>query len=122
MTANVTTEVNAFVLKIRKLALERLAYIFSVPASMIESTWQFGEELKASFRSEWRENELDIILDDINYVANSIDKKMIKNGELTIKTVGDYLDFMTTCAVRDDKSKRKVLSVLTDLWKSGAKN
>jgi hypothetical protein len=82
---------------IRAKALMRLSRIFHVPVSEAEMGLRFGEDLKATFVSDFRRNELDQINDDIHDVADRTTRKKLARGELTIYTVKDYCDHMIRC-------------------------
>jgi hypothetical protein len=97
--------------EIERRAVERVASIFSVPVGKVERNWRFGHELKSSFRSDFRRNELDRINDDIHDVADREVLREYKAGVLTISTVGDYCDLMVRCS---KKEERKVLQVLKE--------
>ena len=79
---------------IRKYALRRLAEIFKVSEEILKSDARFDRELKASSRSDFRRNELDLVDDDIKDVADRAAKKAMAIGGLQITTVGDYCDHM----------------------------
>lgn len=96
-------------LDIEQLAIKRIASIFSISPDKIERNWRFGHELRSSFSSDFRRNELDRINDDIHDVA---DRKTLCNftdGSVTISTVGDYCDLMLQ---RSREKAQKVLDVL----------
>lgn len=97
--------------EIERRAVERVASIFSVPVDMVERNWRFGHELKSSFRSDFRPNELDRINDDIHDVADKEILREFTAGVLTISTVGDYCDLMVRCS---KKEEGKVLQLLNE--------
>lgn len=97
--------------KIRKRALFRLAGIFHLPAAELTEKHRFGVDLKPSFVSDFRRNELDRINDDIHDVANGDTIKEFKSGNLVVQTVGDYCDHMVRCS----KFKLKDVKILLEI-------
>jgi len=57
----------------------------------------FGEDINASFVSDWKQNELDIILEDIRDVADKKVQSDLNSGATVIRTVGDYCELMVRC-------------------------
>ncbi|MFZ5844763.1 MAG: hypothetical protein ACOY3E_17905 [Pseudomonadota bacterium] len=84
--------------EIRDRALLRLAGIFRVPVSALKPELRFGIDLKASFVSDFRRNELDRVSDDIHDVADRAVTKEFESGRLVISTVSDYCDHMVRCS------------------------
>lgn len=83
---------------VRQRSLARIAAVFSVDLDGIRLSDRFGVELKAGFVSDFKDNELDAINDDIHDVANRKDASDLASGKLVITTVGDYCDFMVRCS------------------------
>lgn len=82
---------------IREHALARIAEIFGIPVTQLRQDTKFGEDLKASFVSDFRFNELDKVDFDIRDVADRKITKELNKGEATIYTVGDYCNHMVRC-------------------------
>lgn len=80
--------------EIRQWAFQRIAWIFSISAESLQPQWTFGVELKSSFRSDFRRNEYDHLSDDIHDVADRATLRLFAEGELVIRTVGDYCQLM----------------------------
>ena len=78
-------------------SVKRIAQIFKIPADSIQLDYEIGEELKASFQSDWAYNEHDKILHDIQDVADRNIMKEIYASNMTIKTVRDYCNHMLRC-------------------------
>jgi hypothetical protein len=95
--------------KIVDMCVLRLKSIFNIVDCSVDMKWKFGEELKASFVSDFKENELDCILDDIRFVSSKEMLKRLNNEEVEITTAGDYCDFMFNAYLENPK---RVLSVL----------
>lgn len=91
---------------VRHRALLRLAGIFRIPVSALSLDLRFGTELKASFVSDFRRNELDMVGDDIRDVADRAVIKELESGRLVIQTVGDYCDHMVRCRKVNPKGVR----------------
>lgn len=83
--------------EIRAKALARLSEIFRVPVSDLHPAARFGVDLKASFVSDFKRNELTIVDDDIHDVADKHVSRKLANGSLTIFTVLDYCDHLVAC-------------------------
>lgn len=87
--------------EIRQSAIQRIAWIFSIPAELLRPEWRFGVELKSSFRSDFRRNEYDHLNDDIHDVADRATLRLFADERLVIRTVGDY------CQLMVDQSKAR---------------
>lgn len=96
---------------IRQYALYRLASVFKVDVGALSMDARFGIDLKASFTSDFRSNELDIIDNDIKDVADKFILKAFAKGELEIKTVADYCNHMVHCYAIKPKDVTNLLSV-----------
>lgn len=96
---------------IRDRALARLAEVFQMPVSSLRDELQFGVDLKASFVSDFRRNELDLIHDDIHDVADRSIAKELRSDRLIIRTVGDYCAHMVRCNSAKPKDVAKVLKL-----------
>jgi hypothetical protein len=92
-------------------ALRRLALIFHVPFDSLKADLKFGVDLKASFISDFRRNELDMVSDDIHDVASKLIAKEIRSGHLNIRTVGEYCDYMVRCSKSNLKEVEYLLQV-----------
>jgi hypothetical protein len=92
-------------------AMRRVAGVFRKPLDDISPKLKFGEDLKCSFVSNFRRNELDIILDDIHDVADWEAVRDIAAGILVIRTVQDYCEHMIHCYVTKPIIVRQVLHI-----------
>lgn len=99
---------------IRDKAMRRLSRIFGVPLETLAPEQIFGEDLKASFVSDFRRNELDRINDDIHDVADRSIAKELASGKLTIRTAGDYGNHMVRCGKTRPKEVQKLLDGTDD--------
>ena len=91
-------------------SIVRLAKIFSINEDRINLSDRFGMELKPSFISDFKDNELDVINNDIHDVA---DKKLasdLETGRLVVTTVKDYCEFMVLCS---RSNLKEVMCLLT---------
>lgn len=96
---------------IREKALLRLSGIFGIPVTDLSPDRRFGDDLKASFVSDFRRNEFDKVNDDIHDVADREITREMASGRLTIHTVGDYCDHMVRCSKSRLKEVRRVLGI-----------
>jgi hypothetical protein len=96
-------------MKIRNLALDRLAKIFSVEVDLLDRDAKFGADLQSSFVSDFRDNELDVILEDIRFVADKRALADLNAGILVIDTVRKYCDHMVASA---RENRNRVVQVL----------
>lgn len=96
-------------LEIKQRALKRIALIFSLPPENIQMNWRFGYELKSTFRSYFRRNEIERIDDDIHDVADKETLRAFADGSVTISTVNEYCALMVH---RSEEDTRKVMEVL----------
>jgi hypothetical protein len=96
---------------IREKALLRLSEIFGIPVAKLSLDRRFGDDLKASFVSDFRRNEFDKVNDDIHDVADREITKEMASGRLTIYTVGDYCDHMVRCSRTKRKDVLRLLEI-----------
>ncbi|MFA6173060.1 MAG: hypothetical protein WC334_03500 [Kiritimatiellales bacterium] len=94
---------------IREHALARIAEIFDIPVTQLRQDTKFGEDLKASFVSDFRFNELDKVYFDIGDVADRQITKELKRGEGTIYTIEDYCNHMVRCYETKPEDVSKIL-------------
>lgn len=71
----------------------------------------FAQDLKPSFVSDFRANEYDRILEDIQDVADRQALDDLRKGKLTVMTVSDYLDHMVRCYRRNPTEVVRILSL-----------
>ena len=83
--------------EIRQAAKKHIANIFKINHDDLSYDAVFGKDLKPSFVSDWKDNELDIISDDIHDVADRQIQKEWKAGASIILTVGDFCEHMVRC-------------------------
>jgi hypothetical protein len=98
-------------LDIREAALERVSRVFSRPVSSLSMGDTFGEQLDASFVSDFTDNELDSILNDLRDAAGGFLSARLSSGELTIRTVEDYCNFMIVAYRSNPAAVVDVLSI-----------
>lgn len=97
---------------IREKALLRLSGIFGVPVADLNPGRRFGgDDLRVSFVSDFRRNELDRVTDDIFDVADRAITKEISLGRLKMQTVGEYCDLMVRCSRTKEKAVKKLLGI-----------
>jgi hypothetical protein len=97
---------------IREKALLRLSGIFGIPVADLNPDRRFGgDDLRVSFVSDFRRNELDRVTDDILDVADRAITKEISSGHLKMKTVGEYCDLMVRCSRTKRKNVLKLLEI-----------
>jgi len=92
-------------------SIERLSKIFSVPKEGISLSDKFGVDLKPSFVSDFRDNELDVINNDIHDVADKRSASDLSAGRLVIETVNDYCEFMVRCSRSNAKEVMHLLKI-----------
>ncbi|WP_019677760.1 hypothetical protein [Arsukibacterium perlucidum] len=83
--------------QVREKSLCRLAEIFNVGISELSDEIDLTTTFKASTVKFWKRNHFDMILDDIRDVAGKEMIKLLNKGEVEIKTVKDYVEFMIIC-------------------------
>ena len=94
---------------IRGGARNRIAQVFRLAPETLSLDAEFGKDLKASFVSEFKNNEFDRLSDDIGDVADRVVRKQIESGKLVIRTVADYCDHMVRCHQRNPEEVRRLL-------------
>jgi hypothetical protein len=72
---------------------------------------EFGKDLKPSFVSDFKDNELDRLDYDIKDVADRAVRKQLESGNLVIRTVADYCDHMVRCFRANPQEVSRVLSL-----------
>ncbi len=95
--------------RLKDRSLDRIAQVFSVDKADLRLDHVFGEDLKPSFVSDFRRNELDILNDDVLDVSDRSTLKDIRSGKLVLKSVGDYCDHIIKCY---ETNKEEVCSLL----------
>lgn len=96
--------------ELRQAAKKRVARLFKVSSDDLSFDAVFGEDIKASFVSDFRLNEFDILLEDIHYVADMKTERELNSGATAIRTVGDYCEHMVRCYRTKPKEVARVLS------------
>ena len=97
---------------IRGKALLRLSGIFGIPVADLNLERRFGgDDLRVSFVSDFRRNELDRVTDDILDVADRAITKEIYSGHLKMQTVGEYCDLMVRCSMTKPEAVKKLLGI-----------
>jgi hypothetical protein len=97
--------------QIRVHALARIADVFGLRRTEIRAGLQFGVDLVAKSRSDFRRNEFDRILDDIRDVADRDTVAELESGRHTISTVEDYCNHMVHCFRTKPDGVRDVLRI-----------
>lgn len=108
MTNSVADEVKR---AIRMHALRRLSEIFHVPLAALNPELRFGIDLRSSFVSDFRRNELDIVNDDIHDVADNEITKLLASELLVIRTVDEYCDHMIRCSISRQADVASLLKI-----------
>ena len=101
---------------IREKALLRLSEVLHIPVATLSPERRFGDDLKASFVTDFRRNEFDQVNDDIHDVADPTITKELSSGHLVIQTVGDYCDHMVRCSRTKPKHVKKLLGIQEAKW------
>lgn len=99
-------------LLVRTKAIERLAKVFGVDVSELKAEVDLTTHFTVKPSSFFKRNEFDIISDDINDVANNRMLKKIRKGEVEIRTVGEYVNYMIECYRENPKMVESVLGVI----------
>jgi hypothetical protein len=96
---------------IRARAHERVASIFAVDPKTLRPSLAFGKDLKCTFVSDFRSNEFDRLDRDIKDVADRKTRQRLGEGELVIRTVGDYCDHMVACFATNPDEVARLLDL-----------
>ena len=83
--------------KIRAASRARITRLFGCREGSLRDRDRFDSDLKPSFKSDFRYNEIDQILHDIRDVADKSNLRELNSGRIEIRTVGDYCDHMVRC-------------------------
>ena len=75
---------------------------------------RFGVDLLARPVSDFRDNEFDVVDHDIRGVASKILLRALKRGEITIRTVSEYCDYMVQCYEARPQDVAKLLAIPLD--------
>ncbi len=82
---------------IRNYALRRIAMLFDVPLQNIKmDDYFYAFDIKNPFFS-FKRNALDVVLDDVRDVSDRLTLNKIENDQLSIDTVGEYVEHMVNC-------------------------
>ena len=95
---------------VRVAAVGRVARLFGGQASDVRMDAVFGVDLKPTFKSDFRYNELDRIDFDIRDVASPEVTKELASGATTITTVHDYCEHMVRCYATSPSEVLRVLA------------
>jgi hypothetical protein len=95
--------------ELRQAARERIARLFNVSPDDLPLDYVFGEELQASFVSDWKPNEFDRIYDDICDVSDRKTWNELSSKAKAVRTVGDYCEHMVRCYRAKPKEVIRVL-------------
>jgi len=95
--------------ELRQAAKERVARLLKVSPDSLSLDAVFGEDIKASFVSDWKLNEFDLLLEDIRDVADRKIQRELNSGATVIRTVGEYCEFMVRCYRTKPKEVVRVL-------------
>ena len=80
--------------EVRQAALRRVASVFNLSIAALTPELRFGNDLKASFVSDFKYNELDTLLHDVHDVADRQTLAAFGSGALVIRTIADYCEHM----------------------------
>jgi hypothetical protein len=105
---------------VRHHARLRIAHLFGIQPDLLVNEAAFGKELKASFVSDFKENEYDKVDHDIKEVADRSILKELSSGQLIIQTVKDYCDHMVRCYENNPSAVRHVLQIEKDSGSFGS--
>ncbi|MBL1415745.1 hypothetical protein MK852_03090 [Shewanella benthica] len=97
--------------KIYYKALTRVAEVFGVSSESLNEESRFGFDLKPSFVSDFKYNELDQINHDIHDSATKTIAKEMEKGNLVIETVKDYCEYMVRCYQVNPKEVSYILKL-----------
>lgn len=92
-------------------SIDRVSKIFSIPKDELTLSDRFGIDLKPSFVSDFRDNELDVISNDIHDVADKSSASDLAAGMIVIETVRDYCEFMVRCGRSNPKEVMHLLKL-----------
>lgn len=94
--------------EIEYLAKKRISKIFKINIKNLSPDFIFGQDLTPSFISDWKQNEIDDVIEDINFiVSRSIKIELGKDFKLN--TVEDYCNFMIKSYYKNPKRVLKIL-------------
>jgi hypothetical protein len=88
-----------------------VAKTFNVSINTISLDYEFGNELKNSFISDFKWNEYDDILEYIRDAADSCILKELNSGDVVIRTVDDFCKHMIRCYHINKKKVVKILEI-----------
>jgi len=71
-----------------RACLCRISWLFDVPGEDLDQAWEFGCDLRPSFVSDWRENEVDQLLVDVQEMQARLGKRSSRSEP--VLTVGGY--------------------------------
>jgi hypothetical protein len=69
-------------------ALRWLGWLFNVPQEAVRADSEFGSDLKSSFESDFSENELATVSEEVLYIRRCVGDNL--SMVPTIRTVGDF--------------------------------
>lgn len=105
---------------VRHYARLRISHLFGTQPDLLANEAAFGKELKASFVSDFKENEYDKLDHDIKGVSDRSILKELSSGQLVIQTVEDYCDHIVRCYENNPRAVMHVLQIEKDSGSFGS--
>lgn len=82
---------------IHRCTFSRISELFDVPVSQLRNDLVFGKDLDVSFVSDFRHNEFDKVLFDLEDVSDEYTLKELDEDLLQTFTIEDYFNHMIRC-------------------------
>ena len=94
------------------IGYRRLSYIFQIEIHKISAEFKFGQELKASFFSIIKNNELD----EIGYDIEDFESILYPQEVNKVESVKDYVTLLAMCRVADNDQYKTLITDWENLY------
>jgi hypothetical protein len=85
-----------------------LAWVFHTPAEALDSSKRFGPDLNASLVSDFAENELDTVLEEVLYIRRRLGEKLATADP--VSSVGEFCALVERYHGEDPSGCRRLLN------------
>jgi len=94
---------------LRNKILSHIASVLKVPSESLNDEMRFGIDIKPSFVSDFKYNELDILIEDMRDACSGKILTEWNRGEINTETVGEYIEHIIRCYNENPKLVTKLI-------------
>lgn len=82
---------------LRQNILLYLSKVLNTPVELLKDEMILGVDIKPSFVSDFKYNELDALIEDLRDIGSGAIAKEWKRGDVKIESVGDCVKYISRC-------------------------